>query len=330
MSLLFATLAVGLVFAVLALGVYLSFRVYQIPDITADGSFPLGAAITARLLKDGADPATATAAGMAGGALAGSVTGLIHVRFKVNAILAGILVMTALYSVNLRVMGASNLPITATTVFSPLERAAEAVFGAETTVLGRPVPASDIGLLLGCASLAALVAGALVVFLKTELGAAMRATGDNARMLRALGTSTDRMIVLGLALSNALVALAGSLFAQMQSFADAQMGIGVIVLGLASVIIGQTLVGPVRSVSLAVAGAMMGAVLFRLLVAIAIRMGLDANDLKLVTAIVVLAAIVGPGWVKSLGPRRRAPAGSAGANATSSASSNAGGAHASS
>jgi putative ABC transport system permease protein len=304
MSLLFATLAVGLVFAILALGVYLSFRVYQIPDMTADGSFPLGAAITARLLKDGADPISATAAGIAGGALAGAITGFIHVRFKVNAILAGILVMTALYSVNLRVMGASNLPITATTLFSPLEDAACRFFGEETEILGRSVPSGDLGLLFGCVTLAGLTACVLIFFLKTELGAAMRATGDNARMLRALGTSTDRMLVVGLALSNALVAFAGSLFAQMQTFADAQMGIGVIVLGLASVILGQTLVGPVRSIGLVVIGALMGAVLFRLLVAIAIRMGLDANDLKLVTAVVVLAAIVAPGWIKNLGTRR--------------------------
>ena len=305
MSLLLATLAIGLVFAVLALGVYLSFRVYQMPDITADGSFPLGAAITARLLKDGTDPVTATAAGMAGGMLAGTVTGLIHVRFKVNALLSGILVMTALYSVNLRVMGSSNLPITASTVFTPFEDAGRRAFGAEAAVLGRPVPGGDIGLLAAAALVVLLAAGLMIAFLKTELGAAMRATGDNARMLRALGTSTDRMIVLGLGLSNALVALSGSLFAQMQSFADAQMGIGVLVLGLASVILGQTLVGDVRSIALAVTGAVMGSVLFRLLVAIAIRMGLDANDLKLVTAVVVLAAIVAPGWMKGLGPRRK-------------------------
>jgi putative ABC transport system permease protein len=303
-SLLIATLALGLIFAILALGVYLSFRVYQIPDMTADGSFPLGAAVTARMLKEGSDPVTATATGVAAGAAAGVITGIIHTRFKVNPILAGILVMTALYSVNLRVMGASNLPITAHTLFTPFDDAARAVFGSSTTILGRSVPANDIGMLAASAAFVTVLAVALVLFLKTELGAAMRATGDNARMLRALGTSTDRMIVVGLALSNALVALAGSLFAQMQSFADAQMGIGVIVLGLASVILGQTLVGPVRSVSLGVIGAIMGAVLFRLLVAIAIRMGLDANDLKLVTAVVVLAAIVGPGQIKELRTRR--------------------------
>ncbi|MGA0872326.1 MAG: ABC transporter permease [Phycisphaerales bacterium] len=306
MSLLLATLAIGLVFAVLALGIYLSFRVYRIPDITADGSFPLGAAIAARLLKDGFDPISATAAGVAGGALAGMVTGFVHVRFKVNPILAGILTMTALYSVNLRVMGASNLPITASTLFTPFERGAEQLLGEEVLLLGRAVPAADVGLFVACAILATIAAVALVLFLKTELGAAMRATGDNARMLRALGTSTDRMTVLGLALSNALVALSGAMFAQMQAFADAQMGIGVIVLGLASVILGQTLVGPVRSIPLAVAGAVMGAVLFRLLVAIAIRMGLDANDLKLVTAVVVLVAIVGPDWIKETGRRRLA------------------------
>jgi putative ABC transport system permease protein len=304
MSLLLATLAIGLVFAVLALGIFLSFRIYQMPDITADGSFTLGAAVTARLLREGASPLTATAAGAACGVAAGAITGVIHVRFKVNALLAGILVMTALYSVNLRIMGASNLPIPARTVFSPFEDAARAMFGPEVEILGRTAPSGDVGLLAAAALAAALATGLLALFLKTELGAAMRATGDNARMLRALGTSTDRMTILGLAMSNGLVALAGSLFAQMQAFADAQMGIGVIVLGLASVILGQTLVGPVRSVTLAVVGAVMGAVLFRLLVAIAIRMGLDANDLKLVTAVVVLAAIVGPGWIQSIARRR--------------------------
>ena len=288
MSLLIATLAIGLVFAVLALGVYLSFRVYQIPDITADGSFTLGAAITARLLKDGWDPASATAAGAAGGALAGMATGIIHTRFKVNALLSGILVMTALYSVNLHVMGSSNLPITARTIFTPFESVAVSAIGKESTILGRTVHGADIGLFAGTTIITVLVCVGLILFLKTELGAAMRATGDNARMLRALGTSTDRMIVFGLALSNALVALAGSLFAQSQNFADAQMGIGVIVLGLASVILGQTLIGNVRSVALGVIGAVLGSVLFRLLVAIAIRMGLDANDLKLITAVVVL------------------------------------------
>ena len=304
MSLLLATLAIGMVFAVLALGVFITFRVYQMPDITADGSFPLGAAVVARLLKEGADPWTATAAGLACGMAAGAMSGVIHTRFKVNALLSGILVMTALYSVNLRVMGASNLPISARTVFTPFEEAARAVLGPEVEILGRTAPSGDVGLLAAAALAAALVTGLLALFLKTELGAAMRATGDNARMLRALGTSTDRMTILGLAMSNGLVALAGSLFAQLQAFADAQMGIGVIVLGLASVILGQTLVGPVRSVTLAVVGAVMGAVLFRLLVAIAIRMGLDANDLKLVTAVVVLAAIVGPGWIQSIARRR--------------------------
>lgn len=308
MSLLLATLAIGLVFAVLALGIFLSFRIYQMPDITADGSFTLGAAVTARLLREGASPLTATAAGAACGVAAGAITGVIHVRFKVNALLAGILVMTALYSVNLRIMGASNLPIPARTVFSPFEDAARAMFGPEVEILGRTAPSGDVGLLAAAALAAALATALLALFLKTELGAAMRATGDNARMLRALGTSTDRMTILGLALSNMLVALSGSLFAQMQAFADAQMGIGVIVMGLASVILGQTLVGPVRSVPLAVVGAVMGAVLFRLLVAIAIRMGLDANDLRLVTAVVVLAAIVGPGWLQGLARKRGAHA----------------------
>lgn len=209
MSLLLATLAMGLVFAVLALGIYLSFRVYRIPDITADGSFPLGAAIAAASqgwIRSG----DGDARGRAGGGLAGMVTGFVHVRFKVNPILAGILTMTALYSVNLRVMGASNLPINASTVFTPFERGAEQLLGEEVVLLGRDVPAADVGMLLACSLVAAIASLSLVLFLKTELGAAMRATGDNARMLRALGTSTDRMTVMGLALSNALVAISGS------------------------------------------------------------------------------------------------------------------------
>ncbi len=294
MSFLCATLAIGLVFAVLALGIFISFRVFQMPDITADGSFTLGAAVSARLLHEGANPVTATVAGCVAGALAGATTGFIHVHFKVNALLAGILVMTGLYSVNLRVMGSSNLPIRGSTLFTPFERAAQAVAGDEVPVFGRTIASADLGLLVAAALAAGITSLALIGFLKTELGGAMRATGDNARMVRALGTSTNRMIVLGLALSNALVAFAGSLFAQMQAFADAQMGIGMIVMGLASVILGLTLIGHARSVMLCVIGAVMGAVLFRLLVAIALRMGLDANDLKLITAVVVLTAIVSP------------------------------------
>lgn len=310
MSLLCATLAIGCVFAMLALGVYLSFRVFQMADITADGSFTLGAAVTARLLKDGVDPVTATLAGCAAGALAGATTGFIHVHFKVNALLAGILVMTALYSVNLRVMGSSNIPIRENTVFTPFETAAYAIFGEEVTLAGRTIPSDDIGLLAASVLFVSITTAALVFFLKTELGTAMRATGDNARMVRALGTSTNSMIMLGLALSNALVALAGSLFAQMQSFADAQMGIGMIVMGLASVILGLTLIGNTRNVALAVIGAVMGAVLFRLLVAIALRMGLDANDLKLITAVVVLTAIVAPESITKFLRRRGAHAAS--------------------
>lgn len=304
MSLLIATLALGLVFAILALGVFVAFRIYRTPDITADGSFALGAAVSARLIVDGCDPVTATLAAFVAGAVAGMTTGIIHVHFKVHALLAGVLVMTALYSINLRVMGRSNLPISSHTIFTPFESAARWVWGNEAVILGREVPSGDLGLLFASALFVLLAAFALVLLLKTELGAAMRATGDNPRMLRALGTSTDRMMILGLGVSNALVALSGSLVAQMQTFADAQMGIGVIVLGLASVIIGQTLIGTTRSISLAVAGALVGALLFRLLVAIAIRVGLNPNDLKLVTAVVVLVAIIAPGWLQRFNQAR--------------------------
>jgi putative ABC transport system permease protein len=296
MSVLLATLAIGLVMAVLALGVFISFRVLGMADITADGSFTLGAAVVARLMLAGWNPWLATVAGTVAGALAGLLTGTLATRFRINTLLSGILVMTALYSVDLRIMGTSNLALPGTGVFRPFDRLVESAAGApRLTILGRDVAAQELGALLGAAAFAALVAGGLAWYLRTESGAALRATGDNPRMLRALGTSTDRATVIGLAMANALVALSGALLAQMQGFADVQMGIGMIVMGLASVILGQTLVGNVRIGGVALVGAVMGSVLFRLMIAIALRWGLDPNDLKLVTAAVVFAAIVLPG-----------------------------------
>ncbi len=298
MSVLLATLALGLVMAILALGIFISFRVLGMADITADGSFTLGAAVVARLLAAGVNPWLATAAGTVAGSLAGLLTGTLATRFRINTLLAGILVMTALYSIDLRIMGTSNLSLPGTGVFQPFDRVVEAVAGApRMTILGRDVAAQELGGLLGAAVFAGLVTAVLAWYLRTESGTALRATGDNARMLRALGTSTDRATVIGLAMSNALVALSGALLAQMQGFADAQMGIGMIVMGLASVILGQTLVGNVRIGGLALVGAVMGSVLFRLMIAIALRWGLDPNDLKLVTALVVFAAIVTPGML---------------------------------
>lgn len=309
MTLLLGAFTIGLILALLAMGVLISFRIFSMPDITTDGSITLGAAVAAVLLTKGHNPVVATAAGAACGALAGALTGVLHTKFKINALLSGILVMTALYSVNLNVMGRSNLPLMQQRTFATwAEELGAAVFRApHLDVFGWRVASSDIAILLLSLGAASLVGGGLFLFFRTHLGTAMRATGDNAQMIRALGANVETHLILGLALSNGLVALSGALLAQYQGFADAQMGIGMIVWGLASVIIGEALTGS-RSLGITLVGAVMGSVLFRLLVAIALRWGLNPNDLKLITAIFVFAALVLPGFVQKL---RRPPAATA-------------------
>ncbi|KPU98113.1 ABC transporter permease [Variovorax paradoxus] len=288
------SLEVGLIFALVALGVFISFRVVNFPDLTVDGSFPLGGAVAATLLVGGWHPLAATAAAFAAGALAGLTTGWLHVKLKIMQLLAGILVMIALYSINLRVMGKPNEPLLgASTVFNtpPLE----ALPGPWTTAL-----------VLLAVTLA--VKFALDRYFGSEAGLAMRANGGNARMARALGVSTDRLSLFALALSNGIVALAGALFAQSQGGADVSMGIGTIVIGLAAVIIGETLL-PMRSIAWATLGCVVGAVLYRMLVALALNsdfIGLKAQDLNLVTAVLVTLALVMPASKRFLARRRGA------------------------
>jgi putative ABC transport system permease protein len=296
MTLLLGSWTVGLILGVLALGVFVSFRIFAFPDITADGSLTLGAAVAAAMIVRGYSPWAATAASVLAGALAGGTTGVLHTRFGINGLLAGILVATALYSVNLHVMGRSNIPLLdARTVGTDLVDAAAKVLGPVETVrlLGREVRFRDAVNLAAVGLLVAALAWVLHAFLRTGLGTAMRATGDNPRMIRSLGADVGRMITLGLMMSNALVALCGAILAQYQGFADIQMGIGMIVWGLASVILGQALVGT-GGLGLSIIGAVLGSLLFRLMVALALRWGLDPNDLKLITAAFVLAALVLP------------------------------------
>ena len=300
MTLLIGSVTIGLILALLALGIFISFRIFDFPDITAEGSFTFGAAITASMIVSGANPVTATLMAFAGGFIAGSATGIIHTRFKVNPLLSGILVMTALYSINLHVMGKSNVPLLSqVTLFSWFENFSLSVSGADkiTNVLGWNVPARDLWTLLFC--LLIIVASSLILlwFFRTNVGTAMRATGDNDQMIRALGVNTNVMIIFGVALSNGFIALAGSMLAQFQGFADVQMGIGMMVWGLASVIIGEALISN-NSLGNVIAGAVIGAVLFRLLVAIALRWGMNPNDLKLITAGFVFLALVLPGFMK--------------------------------
>jgi putative ABC transport system permease protein len=310
MSLVIGAFTIGAILSLLALGVFVSFRVFEFPDITADGSITLGAAVAATLLVAQVHPVLATAIACAAGAAAGATTGVIHTRFGINKLLSGILVMTALYSVNLHVMGRSNVPLLSERTLATLaESAGTAALGAaRLNLAGWEVSTRDVSVLVLALLAATLAAAILFVFFRTHLGTTMQAAGDNPQMISALGVNVDTMIILGLALSNAMVALAGALLAQYQGFADVQMGIGMVVWGLASVIIGEALVGT-RQLGFIITGAVMGSVLFRLLVAIALRGGLSPNDLKLITAVFVFVALVLPTVVARVaGSRRGRPA----------------------
>jgi putative tryptophan/tyrosine transport system permease protein len=309
MTLLIGAFTLGLILSLLALGVLISFRIFDFPDITPEGSVTFGASIAAILLTKNIDPWVATAAGFAGGFLAGVTTGVLHTRFNINGLLAGILVMTALYSVNLRVMGKSNVPLLSEkTLATHSESFGHFLFpgGTGFDVFGWEIPLRDGFVFLFAMLIAVFIGVLLFIFMRTNLGTAMRATGDNPQMMKALGVNVNNMIILGLGVSNGLIGLAGGLLAQYQGFADVQMGIGMVVLGLASVIIGEALVGS-RSLGLTIIGAVMGSVLFRLLVAIALRWGLNPNDLKLITAIFVFSALVLPQLLGKLKKDARSP-----------------------
>lgn len=267
----------GLLYALMALGVYITFRILDFPDLTVDGSFTTGGAIAAIMIANGYSPLLACVAAFAGGLVAGACTGLLHTKGKVNGLLSGILMMIALYSINMRIMGKPNISL----------------LGADTMFT----------------SISPLAVGIIVVilfkllldgFLHTDLGLSLRATGDNARMIRSFGANTDNTTILGVSLSNGLVALSGAMIAQQSGFADISMGIGMIVIGLASVIIGEAIFGA-QSVFRATLAAVLGSIVYRIVVALALRVEwLDASDLKLITAIIVIIALVLPSVQRSI------------------------------
>ena len=276
-------LEIGLIFALVALGVLISFRILNFPDLTADGSFPLGGAVAAIMIAGGQSPWLACAAAMLAGAAAGWVTAWLNVRLNILQLLASILVMIALYSINLRVMGAPNVALIGSpTVFSPLiGDASERAMWVQPGVLAAIVVAAKL---------------LLDAYFASQSGLAMRATGANPRMARAQGISTNRAILTGMALSNALIALGGALYVQTQGGADISMGVGTIVVGLAAVIIGETLI-PSRSLWVITLATVLGAILYRLFIALALSadfIGLQAQDLNLVTAVLVGLALVLP------------------------------------
>ncbi|MBQ8492017.1 MAG: ABC transporter permease [Acidaminococcaceae bacterium] len=275
-----STVAQGLLWAVMALGVYVTFRVLDLADLTCEGSFPLGAATAATLMASGYGVGVSIAAAAVAGMLAGAVTGILTTKMKIPALLAGILTMIALYSVNLRIMGKANLSLLGVDTVFVITQKALGLNNAQTTF------AVGIG--------ATLIVGiAMYWFFGTEIGAAIRATGFNQQMIRAQGVNTDMTIILGLIISNALISISGALVGQNNGFADVGMGVGTIVIGLASVIIGEVLFGT-RSFKNCMISVVLGSVVYRIVIAIVLQMGMPPNDLKLFTSVLVALALSMP------------------------------------
>ncbi len=266
----------GFAYGLVALGIVITFRILSFPDLTVDGSFPLGAAVVARLIVEGVPPVYGIVLAVVAGFAAGCCTGVLYTKLKINSLLAGILMMTVLYSVNLRIMGKSNIQLlTVSTFLTPIENLPVNRF--------IPIIAFFFVVSFGVKILTDL-------FMRTQLGFAMRATGDNEQMIRALGVNTDNTTILGLGISNAFVALSGVLVAQDQGFADVGMGIGMIVAGLASIIIGEALVGK-HTVQRMTLAALIGSFLYKEIISIGLRLGLAPTDLKLATGIMVILAL---------------------------------------
>ncbi|WP_350257302.1 ABC transporter permease [Scrofimicrobium sp. R131] len=280
----------GLIYSIMALGVYLTFRILEFADLTVDGSFTTGASVAAVGILAGVNPILSTLAAFVAGVGAGLITGLLNTKGNVDGLLAGILTQIGLYSINLRIMGTSNLGLLRVdTVFTPMREA-----GLLGTWLGPAV----------MLPFAAVVLLALIWFLHTDLGLAMRATGDSPKMISSFGVSTDFQKILGLCLSNGMVAVSGALIAQYQGFADVGMGIGMIVSGLASVIIGQAILGRL-TIWRAATAVVVGAVLYRVVIQLALLVGFNPNDMKLISAVLVILALLLPQW-RGFGRIRRA------------------------
>jgi putative ABC transport system permease protein len=268
----------GLCLSSMSLGIFITMKIFSIPDITTDGSYTLGAVMTAILLTAHWPPSTIIPVVMLCGAVAGSVTGLIHTQLKIDALLAGILVMTGLYSVNLTILGRSNIPLlNVDTIFSGIHIFANPVYNDALTGL--------IFILV--------ISSVLGYVLKTDFGIAMRATGNSASMTRALGINNNAMKITGLAIANALTALSGYLVAQYQNFTDINMGIGIVITGLGSVLIGDTLIKwwNIRSIAWQLVLILTGSIVFQLVLAFTLSIGVDPNLLKLVTAVFVLLIV---------------------------------------
>lgn len=303
--------ATGLCLALVGVGVYITFRILDFPDLTIDGTFPLGAAVAAVMLTAGISPWLTLPAALLTGAVFGAITAVIATKFKIHSLLASIIVATALFSINLRVMGRSNIPLLNTeTIFSPFATGFRdflvARFGEDAARYATNL-------------LTIIIVGIIVIvckllfdwFTKTEMGMAMRATGDNNKMVKALGRNPDHFIILGVAISNAMVGLSGAIMAQYQGFADVNMGLGLIIAGLAAVIVGETIIRP-KTVALATLSAIIGMIVYRIAIAAALSLRItlpsgetlrvEATDVKLATALLVLIFL----WLTNFRKKRRA------------------------
>lgn len=286
MAMLISAIGQGLIWAAVGIGLYLTFRILNFPDMTVEGTFPLGAATAVVLISSGMNPYLATLCAMGAGAVAGMVTGLLYTKGQVPILLAGILTMTAAYSINLRILGQANRSLLQMpTVFSSdfLQK------------LPTNYPVIVIGLVI-----VIIVIMMLSGFLKTQLGQAFVATGDNATMARSMGINTDTMTILGLMLANGLIALGGALVAQNNGFADVNMGMGIIVVGLASIIIGEVLFGGELTLMERLITVAIGSILYRFVLVLVLYIGFNADDLKLVSAIILGLALMVPKFGKRL------------------------------
>lgn len=318
-SAVFGSVEQGIIYAIMALGVYLTFRVLDFPDLTVDGSFVTGAAVAATMIFFGYHPLLATVVSIVIGFIAGCVTGLLHTKGKINPLLAGILMMIALYSINLRIMGLTSessvgrpvIPLLNVETFFTKFNVFWSTLGIDDAInqffssLGVQYLPKTWGTLFLMVVVTLVIKFVVDWFLQTELGLAIRATGNNKKMIRSFSANTDTLIILGLGLSNGLVAFSGALIAQYSKFSDIGMGIGMIIIGLASVIIGEAIFGT-KTIMRTTLAVVVGSVIYRIIIGLALRVEfLDSGDLKLITAVIVILALILPQFIEKKREKNR-------------------------
>lgn len=308
---LFGAVESGLIYAIMALGVYLSFRILDFPDLTVDGSFVTGGAVAAVSIIAGVPPIIATVLGACAGFIAGSITGLLHTKGKINPLLSGILMMIALYSINLRIMDSPQISLlnesTLKTQLTSLweKTGIDGVLNGLLQAIGLERFPATWSVVIVMIIVIVIIKLIIDYYLRTEVGLALRATGDNQKMIRSFSANTDILIIMGIGLANGLVALSGALIAQHSGFSDVSMGIGMIIIGLASVIIGEALFG-VKTIARATLAVILGAIIYRIVVTLALRSKfLETGDMKLITALLVIVALITPRVIQSQREKKR-------------------------